>query len=729
LEGAGVDAKSAELAQEQAYFDLAAKYREGHRDDLDGVVDATANRGAAQRAWNWVRGRKEEGARRAGRAVAHGRIDRADDTLYVGESTITDDQREVLVVNWRAPAAKPFYEATPGDPQGLTRRRAFTCDGNTIINFEDLLFAQLAEDIEALDGPDGAMLAELERGRTGAMRDIVATIRASQYRLIRAPLDQVLVIEGGPGTGKTAVALHRVSYLLFNEQLRLAGPDVLVVGPTSAFTRYIRHVLPDLGDTDVEQRHIAQLAPQVVRGRTELPPTARLKGEARMAGLLARALEARIGAPERAERLLFDGRFVTLSGVEVAGAVAEARGLPSGYAERRRLFRTRLIELAQARGAPTGVRFDSVDNLVERLWPQLSAAAFVRALFASTRRLAAAGIDFTELELSSLYRRSADRLSREVWSDADLALLDEADALINGVGRQYRHIVVDEVQDLSPMQLRAIARRSAGGSLTVVGDLTQSTGPGAHDTWDDVLRHLPSALPSNVATLKYIYRVPRLVYELAARLLPYAAPGITPGRPVRDGPAAPGIHRVDAERRAGHAVSVAVAHATAGRFVGLVCPPALRAGLEEALKANGVGWNDPDRADEATLVNVVAPHEAKGLEYDAVVVIEPEEIVASDERGHRLLFVALTRTTKYLDIVCVGEPVPVATPPQRIPVQRLTEDATVDLGQLDGMAAQVAAMVGGNTPAPLWDEVMLRAAAILDRQTGTTRSNGRHRRD
>jgi hypothetical protein len=726
---------SEELAQEQAYFDRAYKHRERRRALLGEAPTAAANPGAAKRLLAWMK-RKESG-RPQQEAVAFGRIDDESlQPLYIGYEVVADEDHEILVINWRTPAAAPYYEATHDDPHGLVRKRTFMCEGNQIVDFEDVVFQQLARDIAALEAFDGRadplLLAELDRARDGTMRDIVRTIRAAQYEIIRSALDQVLVIEGGPGTGKTAVALHRVSWLLFTERSRLTASDVLVVGPHPAFTRYIRTVLPDLGDGDVAHQDIGQLAPAVRRGRSEPPDVRRIKGEARMAGLLARALDGRIGTPEVAERLLFDGRFVTLSGTEVAQAVEACRQAGGPYAQRRRLLRARLLELVRQRGAPSDrERLEPVDNLVERLWPQMSAPAFLRGLLGSKARLAAAGgDDFTAADLALLHRRGADRLSEEIWSGADLALLDEAEELVTGPPRRYTHIVVDEAQDLSPMQLRSVARRSATGSLTVVGDLAQSTGPWARDSWDDVLALLPHTHTARIETLKYGYRVPRQVYEFAAVLLPIAAPGMEPAIVVRDGPAEPAIHQVDAPERAGRAVTIAMAHAAAGRFVGVVCPPAYRSELEEAFAANEGVWSSADSGELTTSINVVSPPDAKGLEFDAVVVVEPEDIVATDEHGHRMLFMALTRTTRYLDIVCVGEPLPVTVPaPRRVPPPRTPPDPTVDTAALDRLAGEVAAVVIGGAPAPLWDEVLHRAAALLDAQAQRTKPTGRHRRD
>ncbi|MEV4514531.1 UvrD-helicase domain-containing protein [Dactylosporangium sp. NPDC049525] len=738
--------KSAELAAEQQHFDLARKHRERVRAELGEVPDAAANAGAGRRLALFRRTRKEALAAPE-EQVAVGRIDctpadpggssNIEDTFYIGRETILDDQRQVLVVNWQTPIGALYYEATHEDPRGLQRKRTFQCTGNQIRDFDDVVFAQLADAVAALESPDDALLAELDRGRTGTMTDIVATIQGAQSRLIRSPLDQLLVIEGGPGTGKTAVALHRVSWLLYNHRDRLRPQDVLVVGPHPAFTRYIRTVLPSLGDADVAQLDIDQLGPPVQRGRPEDPKTRRLKGEARMARLLARALENRVGTPEPAERLLFDGAFVTLSGVEVAAAVASARQAGGAYAQRRQRLRAQLADLVRGRGGPTDPeRLGPVENLLERLWPLQSAAAFLRNLLGSQARLLnAAGDEFTPDELALLHRRGADKLSEQIWSNTDLPLLDELEELLNGVSRRYRHIVVDEAQDLSPMQLRAVARRSSTGSLTVVGDLAQSTGAWARDHWGEVTEHLPSQLPQVVVGLRYGYRVPRQVYELAAELLPVAAPDVEPTRAVREGPADPGIHVVEPAERAARAALIAKDHALGGRFVGIVCPASCRAEIEFALHANDLQWGRADQGELDGAINLVSPQEAKGLEFDAVIVVEPEEIVAEDDRGHRLLFVALTRTIRYLDIVCAGDPLPIepgSDVTSRIPRQRVVvepdADPTLDMAQLDRLAEDLAALVVGGAPVPMWDEVLHRTAALLDERADRSRPSGRHRR-
>jgi DNA helicase IV len=711
-----VESKAALLAAEQAYFDAARAERERARAVVAQAPAAAAHSGAAAQLRRYAR-EKLDALGPPDEAVAVGRIDTEDgEVRYIGKRTVLDADGDVLVVNWHAPAAVPYHAASPADPLGLVRKRTFECTGNHIDDFTDVHFAALAAGVTELASGDPLLLRELARGRTGALRDIVATIQAAQFDLVRAPMDQLLVIAGGPGTGKTVVALHRVSWLLYNHRDRLTPADVLVVGPHPTFTRYIGTVLPALGDEAVDQLDIAQLAPPVRRGRQEPSDVERLKGEARMAGLLSRALDARIGTPEPAERLLVAGRFVTLPGATVAEVLADCRRRDGSYAQRRQVLRDRLRALVTDRVGAEGGR-TAVDNLVERLWPQLTAPTFLRDLFGSRERLlAAAGADFTAAEVARLRRRASDRISTETWTLADLPLLDEAEALINNPPRGYAHIVVDEAQDLSPMQLRCVARRCPSGSLTVVGDLAQSTGAWARDSWDDVTAHLPPA-PRMVTSLRYGYRVPRQVYEFAARLLPVAAPGTEAPKVVRDGPAEPGIHRVEPGELAGRTAAVAMAHAEDGRFVGIICPADHRTEVEAALAANGVVWSSADRGELGAAINLVSPQEAKGLEFDAVVVVEPEAVVAGAERGHRMLYVALTRTTRTLDVVCSGEPLPFAAPAPRPTAVVADPVIPVDPGQLDigPLAGELAARVRTGCPPQLWTDLLIEVERLLRR--------------
>jgi DNA helicase IV len=287
--------------------------------------------------------------------------------------------------------------------------------------------------------------------------------------------------------------------------------------------------------------------------------------------------------------------------------------------------------------------------LADRLWPEFGPADFLRDLFGSRERLrAAGGGEFTEREISALHRLPPPSPADEVWSDADLPLLDEVDHLLNGPPRTYGHVVVDEAQDLSPMQARAVSRRSANGSMTIVGDMAQSTGPWARDDWYDLLAHLPSAMPHIHRELRFGYRVPRQIFELAAELLPSAAPSVQAPTTVRDGPAEPAIVGVDAADRAAVVVKVAMEHVAAGRSVAIVCSPRCRDEISAGL----------DAEDSPPGVTLLSPYEAKGLEFDAAIVVEPGFIVDDDPRGHRLLYIALTRATGWLHLIGAAEDLP-----------------------------------------------------------------------
>ncbi len=704
-----VGQKSTEIAREQEYFDRVEKYRDQKRQAAIPLRDVAAD-GPAARALLAQERRRREGIDAAEEAVAIGRIDdTAGEHLYIGKHSIVGDDSEVLVVNWKAQAAEPFYLASHADSRNLTRKRTFVCEGNRIEDLTDIIFASIEE---AVAGPDAELLRDLNRGRTGSLRDIVATIQAAQFDLIRAELDQVLVVEGGPGTGKTQIALHRVSWLLYQHRERLHARDFLVVGPNPTFARYITSVLPSLGDGDVAQVDITKLAPEVALGRRDEADVARLKGDPRMAGLLARALAGRVGTPEAAERILVGGRFITVPGPEIEAALSAARALDMPYAQRRLAMRDSLIQLLANRGVTSST--GAVENLLGRLWPVMSPGLFLRDLFGSKERLLTAGEgDFSVGELLSLRRRAADRLSEEVWSRHDLPLLDEAEHLINGSPRRYAHIVVDEVQDLSPMQLRSIARRSSTGSLTVVGDLSQSTGAWARESWSEVIEHLPSKLAHQVVNLRYGYRIPQQIFDYAAPLHRVAAPQAVAPEAVREGPQRPLIHRADVADRAGRVATMAAVHAAEGRFVGIICAPAQRAVVVEALAANGSSWSSADRGELGRSINLVSPQEAKGLEFDAVIVVEPEAIVASDPRGLRLLYVALTRTTGYLDVVAVADPLPLKAPE---PAKEAFALPGAPLpSSVAGPAAQVAILVRGSAAKERWPEVLREAARLLER--------------
>jgi DNA helicase IV len=706
-------------------------------------------------------------------ALYFGRIDRLPEpgngatngalgeSFHIGRLAVSGPDHEPLVVDWRAPVAEPFYRATGLDPQGLARRRHLAVRGRAVLGLEDEYFVdpagrpvgpvddgdgggeRLLSDGMVLGGP-GALLSALGQSRTGRMGDIVATIQREQDEIIRSPLPGVLVVQGGPGTGKTAVALHRAAYLLYTHRFPLERQGVLVVGPNPLFLRYIEQVLPSLGETGVSLSTVAGLVPEVrVRG-TDDPAVAKLKGDVRMVKVLAKAIRTRERPLRQDVEIPFGAGVLRLRARVTEEIVGLARRRPGTHNARRRFveaqvvralsddYRARLTRgrITTAEDTPSQEEQDDlarrlrrtpeVIEALDRMWPRLSPHEFLHDLLGARALLTAAGKGIlTAAEAQRLYRPRSGSLDTVPWTVGDTALIDEARTLLgprrgrtartrtartdegnaqetgfwpqglaaspaptvvssNGSDdetRSFGHIVADEVQDLSPMQLRMLARRSLSGSMTVVGDIAQATGPWAPTSWDDVTRHLTPQRPPRLVELTVSYRTPAEVVALAAKVLAVAAPAIAPPRPVRASGQPPRIvhaGRVGFAARLAELAREEVAAVAPGRVAVLgadVMLPELMRGLADA----GLDATDPrDPAGEGLAAGLVVlpADETNGLEFDSVIVVEPSLITSvGDEpaeetppvattRGLRTLYVALTRPTRRLTILH-ADPLPV----------------------------------------------------------------------
>ncbi len=606
------------------------------------------------------------------RPLLFGRIDEeGDHSWHIGRRHVEDRAGDPVVVDWRAPVSVPFYRAGAADSYGLKRRRQVMVDRRRVVAVADDLFGAHGDDPTGtrLRGGD-ALLAELERARTGEMLDIVATIQAEQDEIIRAPLDLLIAVQGGPGTGKTAVGLHRAAYLLYNHPA-LSRAGVLVIGPSRAFLRYISQVLPSLGEEAVIQTTVADLVPRAKVTGEDPDDVRRLKGDPRMADVLAAALEQRRRHVEGDVTL--SARFATCvvpAGVlnQLADSIAAS---PVPYKSGRAALRARVISLVRQRLRASG-RFeanepwldrevstsDAFRNLLDHLWPSVSPTTLVRDLLTGEDRLRAAAAGLLTAPERALLLGPRGSRTRSGWTADDLPLLDEAEALVSGRSRSYGHIVVDEAQDLSPMQFRMLARRAPAGSITVLGDLAQATGAWTYGSWDEILDHLPTGAAVRRDELTLGYRAPGQVLELASRLLPVAAPAVKPTRSIRPGLEGPRISRVGPDRLFAESLDEAGRLADGELLVGLVVAPGHLAGMvAEAGTRHDVGLLDRDGITRP--VTLVAAPAVKGLEFDAVVVVEPAAIAGSDVRGLRLLYVALTRPIRHLSIVH-AEPLPPA---------------------------------------------------------------------
>ena len=680
-----------DLEAEQAYVDYAYECLEAARrraSRLGSMVEV--GRGGTEQArferdviWDTIVTRLRE-LELGDASLVFGRIDRAadngdpGDTFYIGRLAVSDAGQEPVVVDWRAPVAEPFYRATGRAPMGLARRRHFATKGRRVLGIEDEVFGELVDGVDQEDVVGrGTLMTALESARTGRLGDIVATIQGEQDEIIRAELPGVLVVQGGPGTGKTVVALHRAAYLLYTYRFPLEGQGVLVVGPNRLFLGYIEQVLPSLGEAGVELVVLPDLLTEPVRVRgNDHQATGRIKGDLRMAQVLAKAVRDR-RRPLRDElRVGFGVETLRLTVAESASIVADARRRARTHNGGRRFVEQGVFDaLARSSRRDDVTAGDVRDRLrhtievreaLDWMWPVLTPAQLLHDLFGSKALLrSAAGDALSDEERDALYRPRSATVDDVVCTNDDVPLLDEARALLGPRPRRrarppeddevrtYGHIVVDEAQDLSPMQLRMLARRSLNGSMTVVGDIAQATGAWAHADWDEIVALLPQKRPARRAELTIGYRIPAPNMELAARVLAIAAPDLSPPRSIRRDGEVPRFVAVDESTLVDEVVRVAQDELEAVNTgnVGVIVPASLADAVADGFERAGVPYGAATRNGLDERITVVPVGLVKGLELDASVVVEPAVIVDEEAQGLRALYVALTRATKRLSIV------------------------------------------------------------------------------
>jgi DNA helicase IV len=696
--------------------------------------------------------------------LCFGRLDLADGTRrYVGRLGLADDDREPLLVDWRAPAARPFYRATPADPSGVVRRRHLRTRGRAVVDLEDdvLDLDALSDDERSGLSGEAALLAALNASRTGRMGDIVATIQAEQDRIIRSDLQGILVVEGGPGTGKTAVALHRAAYLLYTHRERLARRGVLVVGPNPTFLRYIEQVLPSLGETGALLATTAELYPGVTATATEPPETAALKGEERMVGILAAAVADRQRLPVQDLEILFDGQVLVLDRATCRRVRQQARAAGRPHNQARAIFRRELLaalsrqvvarlvaglpevelpdddlinddvpserlldgELEQIRAELAAA--PPVRQAIDGLWPRLTPEALLESLLTSPDRLASAAPELSEAERALLLRRPPRRRTAGGagwWTPADVPLLDELAVLLGerdgGAAREamlaeqrrrelayargvlsmvgidehryggaellaarqraagpdggiaerarqdrtwtFGHVIVDEAQEVSAMAWRMLMRRCPARSMTVAGDTAQRGAAWGVRSWAELLEpHAPGAW--RVEELTVNYRTPVEIIEVAADVLASVSPELRPPRSVRETGVAPWALRLDEAELATRLPEVVAGEAEAvadGKLAVLVPAGRVEELSRQLVSVPGAAAERGPAALDAKIA-VLTVAEAKGLEFDSVLIVEPTGILAQSSRGAADLYVALTRATQRLGVVHSGDLPPV----------------------------------------------------------------------
>ena len=597
-------------------------------------------------------------------------------SLHVGRRHVHDGDGTPVVIDWRAPVSRPFYRASQGEPMGLELRRRFGFSGGELTAYEDERFASAgAGAVGTLRSgekePSKLLLAEIERPRSGPMRDIVATIQPDQDDIVRGDAAQTVCVQGAPGTGKTAVGLHRVAYLLYAHKEQVTRRGVIVIGPNLAFLSYIRNVLPALGELDVTQTTVTDLVASLpVRG-TDTDPAGVVKGDARMAQVLRRALWACIREPNEALVVARGSRRWRIPAREVTALAAELRERGVRYGAGRELLGHRIAHVILSQMEAAGETCDDrthdavrrsapVRAYVDQVWPKVQARRLVFGLLSSPGELArhARGL-LSEAEQQAILWSPAPRgLGSARWSRADQVLIDEAADLIERTS-SLAHVVVDEAQDLSPMECRAIGRRCSTGSATVLGDIAQGTTPWAATSWPEMLSNLGKP-DASVRELEVGYRVPRQILDYASRLLPSIAPGLRPAVSLRQDARALAVEPVPADAFGKRLADVSSRATDLPGSVAVICADTqvgeVRAALMEAGLAFSVLGSEP--AEGESRLAVVPVTLAKGLEFDHVVLAEPSRIVSGEAHGMRRLYVALTRAVSRLTVLH-AEPLPI----------------------------------------------------------------------
>jgi DNA helicase IV len=598
-----------------------------------------------------------------------GRIDQRTDgpgdpeRWYIGRRHVADAHGDPVVIDWRADVSTAFYRASRTEPMGVLLRRRFGLDRGQLTAYEDEHLTDPGEESHS-----SAILAtEIERPRVGPMRDIVATIQPEQDEIVRADVATTVCVQGAPGTGKTAVGLHRAAWLLYAFRERLARAGVLVIGPNRAFLDHIGAVLPALGEVEVRHATIEDLVSSVPVRAQSSTETAVLKGDPRMAELLRRVVWSHVRTPEEPLVVPRGSRKWRVPAYEVAEIVEELRTRGVRYDAARlmlphRLAHAVLLRMEQAGDSPddrvqdTVARSAMVKKYAGTLWPMLDPKAVLFDLLSRPELLGRHADGLLDADEQALLAWTAPPRSRggARWSVQDCVLLDEITDHLERTP-SLGHVVLDEAQDLSPMQLRAVGRRCSTGSATVLGDIAQGTTPWATDSWERSLDHLGKP-GGHVEVLDRGFRVPASVIDYAARLLPSMAPGLGAPVSVRDNPGRLDIERVDGTKLLDRLVTAVADTTREPGSVGVIAPDLLVPDVSEAFSRNGIdhGVLGLDHGDVDHQVDVIPATVAKGLEFDRVIVVEPTAIAAAEpdaRTGLRRLYVILTRAVSALTVL------------------------------------------------------------------------------
>ena len=689
------------IQREQKFVDEALDARESRRNDRDSGKYSLA--GALATPIKTMAGGRLQKLREIGDSSEDvcfaNVINEENERYYIGKFAIHNSEADLLVSSWKSEVGALFYRSSIKDPLGLAGKCRLLFDKpNHVKDVEENLYKELQTRIENLTrNPDSdvsdAVLDELEKGSSGSLKEIIKTIHASQYEIISAKRGGLHVIQGAPGTGKTVVGVHRASWLLFpgNDE-DLKAEKTLIVGPNIAFIRYIENVVPSLGDEKIVHKDLTKLGPAVTVSGHEERKIAKIKGDVRMKALLLQAIKDRLKFPE--DEVIFNPpgqtRPIALSAEGIKSkmeqlledsVIGEGR---TAYNGSRASFRTWLLngvnailkesfesESKSSRSTPF-LKENDIEALTERIWPSLSPASFLRDFYSSQGRVitAAKELDFQVKELMLLDRKPSPQISKESWTLSDVALLDFLENHIQGTdpSEQFDYIIVDEAQDMTPMQLESIRRRSGSGDILLMGDLAQATGPWVHTSWNSIADCVNKPI-ERLDELEFGYRVPKQVFEYASRVLSHINPQLKSPRLVRDVKEIPIVKNFDDYKELfGSLVKDLKKLGSISSHTGLIVGDDQAETLIEELKDSAIAFTVLENNSPVEGLNIVPVSRQKGLEFDDVILVEPQDIIDIEEIGLRQLYVAVTRSLRGLSIYSTGE----------LPIQLLEESFDLD---------------------------------------------------
>jgi len=659
--------KPLELSHEQSYFDWAIQCANSKIESLAELADSVYEfnpayeAGILRRDFHfWISTLKEAIVL----GVAFGRIDFKEGEIFrVGRTHIESPDGSIAVLDWRAPMSSAFYRATATDDQGLNRRVNYFLENGRLKDIAEDVFgnSELKSNIGGVHDP---LLVQLSRARTGRMRDIVATIQAEQDLVIREVSNMCLVVQGGPGTGKTAVALHRAAYLMFNNRENLSRTGILIVGPNSMFLDYIAQVLPSLGEGAAIQVTLTSLMSDYRIDNEDSRNSALVKADARMAKVLENLLFQQVKSPQKGLFFKYGTWPLSVPRQRVEEIINQSLEGPGVWTTRRanfadaimfeafRLLPSHLRASAEFEDFSKVLRSSGFAAQINRAWKNITGVDLVKLLLNNSEALGAAAKDIlNQVEINALIRPKVGKGEPERWTRYDLALIDEANFLVGGRIEAFGHVIVDEAQDYTPMELRLMGRRAINHSITVLGDLAQATSLAGVTDWDSVAVHLGAKHNSKVDELTIGYRLSGKILEFANKLLPSAAPNVTPAKSAREDGEAPKIVHINQFDLVSTAAELAVQHSEIHSLVAVIAPSGMTMGIAELIEERtqkAVIAGDNSMMGKIPVLTAIA---SKGLEFDYVVLVEPLDICEITEGGERALFVALTRAVQGLTIL------------------------------------------------------------------------------